>query len=158
MIVAATGHRPNKLGGYDDAILGRLVGLADMYLKTTMASATDVISGMALGWDTAVALAALDIGIPLTAAVPFDGQEDAWPPEARRRYQNIIARATKVHVVSPGGYDIWKLHARNEWMVDNADRMVALWDGGEKGGTAACVRYAEKKGKPVDNLWDTWCR
>jgi uncharacterized phage-like protein YoqJ len=158
MRIAATGHRPNKLGGYQEEILGSLTGLALGYLKNSMERPDAVISGMAQGWDTAVALAALDLGLPLLAAVPFDGQEESWPPDARTRYQHIIVRATNVHVVSPGPYEIWKYAARNKWMVDNTDRVVALWDGGEKGGTADCVRAAQKKGLPVDNLWSTWHR
>lgn len=41
-------------------------------------------------------------------------------------------------------------------MVDRADAVVALWDGGATGGTAKCVQYAEKHGKRIDNLWPSW--
>ena len=40
-------------------------------------------------------------------------------------------------------------------MVDRADRLVALWSGAP-GGTARCVAYAKRTGKPVDNLWPRW--
>ena len=58
MNVAGTGHRPNKLGGYDDDIYQRLVTLAMTYLEETRPKR--VISGMALGWDQALAEAAVN--------------------------------------------------------------------------------------------------
>ncbi|MBD2505253.1 hypothetical protein H6G83_32415 [Anabaena azotica FACHB-119] len=53
-IIAATGHRPTKLGGYSPAVLSRLTDLATAYFERI--SPTQVISGMALGWDTAIAI------------------------------------------------------------------------------------------------------
>src|SRR3546814_15540871 len=92
---------------------------------------------MALGWDTAWALAALDLGVPLTAAVPFCGQEKSWPAESQRRFHSILERAAAVEIVCPGGFAAHKMQTRNEWMVDHADGVVALWDG-STGGTANC--------------------
>lgn len=40
------------------------------------------------------------------------------------------------------------MQKRNEYMVDLADRVIAVWDG-SKGGTATCVKYAEKVGKEI---------
>jgi uncharacterized phage-like protein YoqJ len=47
------------------------------------------------------------------------------------------------------------MQRRNEWMVDRADKLVALWDG-SWGGTFNCIEYARKKGVPFDNLWARW--
>ena len=38
-------------------------------------------------------------------------------------------------------------------MVDRSDSIVALWNG-TSGGTKNCIDYAEKKGKPIINLWE----
>jgi uncharacterized phage-like protein YoqJ len=154
MILAATGHRPDKLGGYSPEIHRRLVHFARSYLQTAE-GAQSAISGMALGWDMAWATAALDLGIALIAAVPFDGQERRWPAEAQRMHAQLLRRATRVCIVSPGPYAGWKFERRNEWMVDRADRLVALWSGAP-GGTARCVAYASRSGKPVENLWSRW--
>jgi uncharacterized phage-like protein YoqJ len=55
-------------------------------------------------------------------------------------------------VVNVTDYDIfpgaWVYQKRNEWMVDHADEVVAVWDG-TSSGTANCVAYAKKVGKPV---------
>lgn len=152
MILAATGHRPDKLGGYSDEVLARLQRLAAAWIVDY--HPTQVISGMALGWDTAVALAAIEHGYPLVAAVPFVGQESIWPKAAQERYRKILAHA-EVRIISPGGFSVGKMQYRNEWMVNRCDRLVALWDG-SSGGTANCVFYADRKKKPYDNLWPRW--
>lgn len=156
MLVAATGHRPDKLGGYDNAEAdNRLRVIAHHYLIKT--SPVGVITGMALGWDQRVAEAALLAGIPFIAAVPFAGQESRWPACSKAVYRELMTQAHGVYIVSPGGYDAAKMHKRNEWMVNHADRIVALWNGGADGGTAACVRYAQARNKPIDNLWNEFC-
>lgn len=153
--LAGTGHRPQKLGGFSDATAGRLRDLALALLAREKPDR--VISGMALGWDTALALAALDRGIPLVAAIPFEGQERKWPPEAQATFRDILSRAAEVCIVSPGCYAPWKMQVRNEWMVDRATRVAALWDG-TGGGTGNCVQYATKRQVEVINLWSTWTR
>ena len=47
--------------------------------------------------------------------------------------------------------DGWRaFHARNEYMVDHAQTVVAFWNKVPKGGTYACMSYARKQGKPVE--------
>mgnify|MGYP001569968591 CR=1 FL=1 len=143
MIVAFTGHRPGKLGGYgpsptQDHVRSRI---REELLRIRPDSA---ISGMALGVDQWAAEVCYEQKIPYTAAVPFDGQERVWPLEAQVWYRELLARAAVVHVVSPGTYAPWKLQRRNEWMVDNCDVLLAVWDGSPSG-TANCVEYAREK-------------
>jgi uncharacterized phage-like protein YoqJ len=160
LIWAATGHRPDRLGGYDDGTLERYVAHACRFLVEAMPA--KVIVGMALGWDTAVALACVRRGVPFAAAVPFEGQELAWPSDAQARYRTLLRWASEVTIVSriaPEHQDrTWwiggVMHARNRWMVDRCQAVVALWDGAPKGGTANCIAYAKSVGRPVVNLWD----
>ena len=152
MIVSGTGHRPNKLGGYGMPATVKLVNLARDWLEENKPS--QVISGMALGWDYALAAAAFDLDIPFIAAVPFEGQEKMWPDESKRNYHTLLADASKVEYVCEPGYAPWKMQKRNEWMVDNSDLVLAVWNG-TPGGTANCVRYAQQKGIEIVNLWDT---
>lgn len=155
MIVAATGHRPDKLGGYAPAWSERRLILARRWLEVVRPSR--VISGMALGWDQAWAQAAVDLRIPLVAAVPFIGQERAWPAMSQVGFEQLLKRAAEVVIVSPGGYSVAAMHKRNEWMVDHCHLLAALWDG-TSGGTAGCVQYARKVGRPMVNLWDNWIK
>lgn len=153
MIISVTGHRPDKLGGYDGDINYKLMRLFEVYLehhKSTM-----VITGMALGWDQAVALACINNNIPFTAAIPFNGQESMWPVYSQIVYNTMVGHAAKVVVVSKGVYSAKKMQIRNEWMVDNSEQLVAMWDG-SRGGTYNCVQYAEKQLKPVTNLYQHW--
>lgn len=160
MILAGTGHRPNKLrigalDGYHPAVHARLVDLAHAALQRE--APTRVISGMALGWDTALAEAAVDLGVPFDAYVPFAGQESRWPEASRRRYHDLLAHAARVVVVSPGGYAPDKMQLRNERMVDDSDLLLALWDG-SAGGTRNCIDYARSVGHRHRNLWTSWMR
>lgn len=154
LVIAATGHRPNKLGGYGPEVFERLVRLAWGYLERK--NPDSVICGMALGWDMAVGQAAIELGIPMHAAVPFDGQEGMWPKASQNYYRGLLSLAASVTVVSPGGYSVSKMQTRNEWMVNRADVLVALWDG-SNGGTGNCIGYAIHNPKvAVDNLWSQW--
>lgn len=149
-IIAGTGHRPDKLGGYSPAATKRLQGFAEFVLD--LARPRGVITGMALGWDQALANAAARCGIPYVAAVPFKGQESRWPFFSRQEYDLLLRNARKVVYVCEPGYAAWKMQRRNEWMVDQCDVLFAVWNGTD-GGTANCVRYAEKQGRPVVNAW-----
>lgn len=150
LIIAATGHRPNKLGGYGDDTLERATVLACGFLADR--KPTSVITGMALGWDTAVALAAQRLRIPYIAAIPFQGQQSMWPMSAKQRYQTLLAAAAEVVMVTRGGYSPQAMHLRNKWMVDHCDLLVALWNG-TSGGTASCIAYAKQAEREWVNLW-----
>lgn len=158
MIVAATGHRPDKLGGYDPASRLALVGFARFGLGAI--APTKVISGVALGWDQAVAQAAIDLGIPFVAAVPHATQHWRWPGESKRRYLDLLNKAAEVvNVWELPGYQTEEIEdsyrARNRWMVDNAELILACWDG-SPGGTAHCIRYASMKNVPFVNGYAGW--
>lgn len=149
-ICAATGHRPDKLGGYGESAFYRLVALARLYFSLDEPS--EAISGMALGWDQAFAMAAWELGIPFIAAVPFEGQESKWPGVSRTMYLGLLAKASRIEIICPGDYSPAKMQTRNEWMVDRSTELTALWNGSE-GGTANCLNYANKVGRKVVNLW-----
>lgn len=153
MIASASGHRPDKLGGYQEENRVRLVSFAELILSELKPDT--VISGFALGWDQAVSEAALRLGIDLVAAIPFVGQEERWSKEDKARYNEHMARAWHVEIVCPGGYEPWKFQRRNEVMADAGDVLPTLWDGSE-GGTKNFVDYARKTGKEPLNLWKRW--
>ncbi len=148
LFVAATGHRPHKLGDYSHP---KLIRLAMRVLRKVD---NPVVSGMARGWDTAWAQAALALGLPLTAAVPFPDQDDGWRIDDRRLYRHILERCVKVEIVRPS-YELGAYQRRNEWMVDRSHRVIALHDG-SRGGTFNCIAYANRRGVPVTNVWEEW--
>lgn len=148
-----TGHRPDKLGGYSEHVDMQLIALATKVLYLTKPA--KVISGMALGWDMAVAYAAIVNKIPVVAAVPFKGQESMWPGYSQTRYHNILARCSEVVIVCKGEYSPAKMQIRNEWMVNHGDHLIGLWDG-SRGGTYNCVSYAQGRKVPFLNVWAEW--
>lgn len=160
---AVTGHRQQKLGGHSEALYRRLVGFARLELQRfeNDLRPTRVLTGMAGGWDQAVAQACRDVGIPYEAAIPFDSYGEMWPAHAKARYSELCESAEKVHVVCGPRYAPWKMQARNEWLVaeveraDDTGRLLALWSGAS-GGTANCVEFAERRSVIVDNCWDRW--
>lgn len=158
MKIAGTGHRPNKLGGYSDRIFERLVNLSERALRYFKADY--VISGMALGFDQALAQAAINLGIPFEAAIPFKGQEGLWPEQSQIRYRELLEHANKISYLFSKPRDkqgiVHCMFRRDEYMVDQCDMVVSLWNGDLTGGTAHTIRYANSVGKPVKNLWNVW--
>ncbi len=150
MIIAGSGHRPDKLGGYDPLTTRRVLALATSALKHW--KPTLVISGMAQGWDMALAQAAINLGIPFDAYVPFKGQENVWPSATRLYYRELLKRARKVHVITEGGYTKVAMQIRNQCMVDDCELLLTLWNG-SNGGTANCIAYAMFMGRSYVNLW-----
>lgn len=153
--LAVTGHRPTKLGGYGTGAMLRVDRFAYQTLKQESRIVSKVITGMALGWDQAIAKACICLRIPFIAAIPFRGQEALWPAAAQALYHNLL-EAAEVKYISEGGYGARKMQQRNIWMVDQCDAVAALWNGEPEGGTAGCVEYADKTRKPVIHLWESW--
>jgi uncharacterized phage-like protein YoqJ len=152
-IVSVTGHRPDKLGGYSDAVYFQLLSFAEKSLLNIKPDR--VISGMALGWDQAIAEAAAKLKIPFWAAIPFKGQECKWPVKSQDKYHRLLSSAERSIIVCDGSYCASKMQKRNEWMVNNSDLLVALWNGAS-GGTANCVAYAKHVNKDMINLWEQY--
>ena len=153
MILAGTGHRPDKLGGYSKAVFERLLALAANALDELDPEL--VISGMAQGWDQAIAMAAKLSGRPYDAYIPFEGQEAPWPDEAKIQYRMLLDGAEDIVICSPGGYSKHKMQIRNVRMVQDCSDVLALWNG-TCGGTANCIAYAKNRMRPIHNYWPQW--
>lgn len=149
---SATGHRPDKLGGYGPAQVAKVNRFARWYLEQHRPD--HFVSGMAQGWDMACAAACATLGIPWTAAVPFPGQESKWPAASQEVYRRMLGMASEMVYVGKV-YSPAAMQDRNEYMVRRADGIVALWDG-SPGGTGNCVRSATRAAVPVLNLWPWW--
>ena len=121
----------------------------------TKNEATLAISGMAIGWDQALALAAIDLKIPFYAVMPFPGMEKKWQPDMQAEFHWIRERAEDQITVAPE-FSLAAYQARNERMVDLSEAVLALWDGRKHGGTHNCLLYAHKRGRRVHHLWQDW--
>jgi uncharacterized phage-like protein YoqJ/O-acetyl-ADP-ribose deacetylase (regulator of RNase III) len=152
LVIGVTGHRPHKLWGYDlddpkyQNVAKALEGLANQL------GARGIITGMALGFDQLCADVAIrNRDIRSIAAIPFEGQAQRWPMESQMAYRQQLRQMDERVVVSDGDYSPEKMYVRNQWIVDHADVMVALWDG-TSGGTGHCVHSAEMANRPIFRL------
>ena len=152
-----TGHRPKSLPcGYNEehpacikikSQLRRLiVGVIEKKKVTRF------VSGMAIGVDTWAAETVLDLkddypNITLEAAIPCRNQAASWNVKNRERYENLLSQCDKVTVLQEQ-YTVDCMQKRNEYMVDKADYVIAVWNGNPSG-TGKTIRYAVDCSKPV---------
>ena len=146
MIVAGTGHRPENCE--DESIVRTKARVKLQYTPGIEV----FISGMASGFDLWAADEALNLGIEVWAARPWAGHTHR--KSDRELYERICAEASRVvNVVESEDYPgVWVYHNRDRWMVDNADVIMAYWNGWESGGTYRTVEYARGK-KPITNVY-----
>jgi len=149
--VTFTGHRPAKFGQAQVELVK--LRLADMISRLiTERNAKHFIAGGAVGVDQwaaeAVLCARQEHDITLELALPFRGYDARWPAFSRKEYSHIRTLADKVTMVSEGRYHPSLYQHRNEYMVDHADCVIAVYDG-STGGTRNCVMYAMEQDKVV---------
>lgn len=154
MKIAVTGHRPNRIYGYN-ITNSEWMNLKEQF-KTLLKQydCDEAYTGMALGVDTVFALAVLELrnegyDIKLHCAIPCRNHPCRWPKESQDMYHKILEQADIVTLVTDEPFKPELMLIRNCYMVDHVDVVIAVWDGGERGGTAHCVRYAAKKDKEV---------
>jgi DNA processing protein len=137
--VAIVGSRKASPYGLDMArALGR--GLA--------ASGLTVVSGMALGIDSAAHAGALEAGRPTVAVLPTSANRP-YPPGKRALHRRIVAGGAAVSELGPGT-DVWR------WMFPTRNRIIAalaamtvVVEAGERSGALVTARLARGIGRPV---------
>lgn len=158
-----TGYRPHRFSFEQEGLrpehvskaLGRQIRrLYDEGCRT-------FITGMCVGVDLWAAAEVLSLqsehpDVELIAAVPFAGQESRWPAVDQREYRRILAACTRVETLFSPAEAKENAAAcyrrRNQWMVDNADTVLAVYtpiEAERRSGTAATVHYARKKLKHI---------
>lgn len=163
--IGFTGHRPNKLGGYDLSAKGYQLLQEDLetYIKRNL-DVFDVVvghSGLALGGDTIWSKAILSMKekhpgrVLLHAEIPMMEQADAWFKQSDIDFwHEQVERADfkSVYGSLAGHSDSERkklaakfLNIRNEGMLDHSTVLLALHDG-TSGGTGNAVAYAKKTG------------
>ena len=153
MKICVTGHRPDKLYGYKLSD-PKYVKLKERFKELLIQNnCTEAITGMALGADMVFAIAVLELkkqgcNIKLHCAIPCRNHSCKWTKTYQDLYNYILNKADIIKLVTDEDYKPWLMQKRNEYMVDLADKIIAVWDG-SKGGTYNCVKYAEKKGKEI---------
>lgn len=144
--VALTGHRPERLG-YDEYTYstddwGRMIDWLKFKIKED--NITDVYCGMADGCDIAYGVAALelkdeDYTVNLHCILPCKNYNasNAWYKMLKEGADEWVELAESFYK----GCD----DARDQYMVDHSDKLIAIWDGNKSGGVWSTIRKAQKK-------------
>ena len=145
-----TGHRPEKLPWgereEDQRCLQAKRHLAQALERAYQAGYRHFMCGMARGGDLYFAEAALAMRrrhpeITLEGVRPCESQADRWPEEERARYWAILDQCDYETLVQHS-YDRGCMMRRNRYMVDRSARLIALYNGVPKGGTAQTLALA----------------
>ena len=157
---AFTGHRPHKFpwryNETDSRCVALKATLAEQIKALTETGVTDYYSGGADSVDCWAALIVLELrkknpALRLHCILPYEGQADKWSNSAQERYRFIVEEANSVKYVSQKYYDGCMID-RNHRLVEAADLLLAVYNGEQRGGTAATVRYARKLGHRITIL------
>lgn len=157
-----TGHRPEKMpfaaSGNSFAFHQFQRALERAIQDAIHSGYRHFITGMSRGMDLWAAQFVLRFrkayqDLILEAAIPFEGQADAWDYADRQLYQMVRSRCDSVVVLSPA-YQPDVMHQRNRYMVDHASLLIAAYDG-SPGGTRYTYDYARRKGLDIVNIFET---
>ncbi len=151
MNIAFTGHRI-----YDPNSLER--PLLDYILEQSTLSGGVLTfwCGMALGFDMAAGEAVIEAqrrgaDVRLNCVIPFEGHGKYLKGEELQLYQQLIASSHRV-ITLADNYSRDVFHRRNDYLLEQADMVLAYHNGTKKGGTAYTIRHATKLHIPILNL------
>jgi DNA processing protein len=131
-------RRPSRHGRDLATELGRQVASAGL----------PVVSGMALGIDSAAHRGALD-AMGLTVAVLGSGVDVVYPPRAARLYEEIVERGLVLSELPPGTTARrWTFPARNRIMAA-LGRMTVVVEARERSGSLITADLAEQLSREV---------
>ena len=152
MKVMITGHRPDRLGGYNeqnpvalrikDELSKQFIQLLDAHPNL------ELITGLAQGVDTWWAELGLKNQVPVHAYLPFTGQQSKWPRPAQDRYFGLLAKCKSSKFISPVASKQAFLE-RNDAMIRDCDMAIAVWDGSTDSGTGYTVRRLRQADRKV---------
>ena len=148
MICCLTGHR--SISHYT---LEQLQKSLDKTLCNLIAQgATKFICGGALGFDTLAAQAVIrqkqsNPDVLLTLALPCRDQSKRWSNLQKLVYEDILSSADEV-IYLFDHYVTGCMHARDKFMVDSSDIVIAYYRG-KSGGTQYTFKYAEEQKKKI---------
>lgn len=149
---AFTGHRPSKLpwryNETDSRCVALKMVLTEQITALIEAGVTQFLSGMAEGTDIfcleiVLALREKNPKIKLHCILPCTAQAEKWSVSSQELYRSILGRADSVVYVSRDYHEKCMLD-RNRFLVEHAATLLAVYNGEQRGGTAATIRYAQK--------------
>lgn len=152
-----TGHRPDKLFGYNMAD-ERYTVIREWFKEQFIQhNIKEVYCGMALGTDIIGADAVLELkesgtDIKLHACIPFNNYEKRWNSIDVKAYREVVSKSDYVEVVTDAEWEdgCSYLLDRNHFMVDRCCKGFGIVNNNlkpavlNKTGTMECIKYAKK--------------
>jgi DNA processing protein len=112
------------------------------------ASGVPVVSGLALGIDSAAHTGALEAGAPVVAVLAC-GAETPYPASKRRLYEDVIARGAVVSEFPPGfGPLRWCFVARNR-IIAALSQVTVVVEAAARSGSLTTADFAAELGRTV---------
>ncbi len=149
MRIGFTGHQ-NLPVGYIAKITGAI--------RQELEKEADLIglSSLADGADQIFAQTVLAVGGSLEVVIPSAGYETTFSKTVLPVYQRLLTKSARVRELAFDKPSEEAFFAAGKHIVENSDRMIAVWDGekaGGLGGTADVVQYAQSRGVGVTIIW-----
>ena len=155
--LAFTGHRPEGLpfGENEAAESCRILkkALWEEIIKRIGSGYDTFYCGAAKGADiicgelVLLAQERMRSPIQLICVVPFRDQASDWSDSWKQRYNSLMVRSAQIIRLSEHYYR-GCYYARDRYMVDHADALIAVYSG-KRGGTAYTIQYAHKQKKEI---------
>ena len=146
------GMRPHKLpvGMHLDKLLKQIE--CEIRQSLTRGYAL-FLSGMAMGVDIWAAQIIIKLkkefpNIRLICYQPCETQASRWTVEWRKTYFDVLAQSDEV-ICLQGNYSAGCMQRRNLRMIDGSSRLITVYDGVTKGGTAHTIGYAQNQGVDI---------
>lgn len=135
-LVLVAGHRPTELGGYDpnplaDGVRTRLAEALSALVEVD--GPLTVVSGLRLGAELLGAEAAIELGLPLVAVLPYPDPDKPWPAASRAHFADLLDKAVATVTLDdrqPATKALAgaALGRRDAWLAKQVDSAVVVWD------------------------------
>jgi len=136
-----TGHR---LINYQIVSQG-IHQLTDLAIKRGI---TVFLTGMALGTDQMAAIIWTERHLTWKAILPCSEQSNLWNYQQQIVYRKLLVHAHEVNILYPH-YQRGVMQSRDQYLVNNSQLCLAVWDGRTEGGTYLTIQMARKAKLPL---------
>ena len=148
--ISFSGHRPKNLPwGYNENSSSAIKFKQDMkklLINKINEGYKHFINGMALGADMMIAEILIELkqefNITIECAIPCLKQESKWSNSQQVRYKKILSQCDKITYVLKQQYCKNCMQMRNEYMINNSNCLIAVWNG-LPSGTENTIKYAK---------------
>ena len=141
-----TGHRKT---GISENLICSIV--QELTLAAIADGANHFYMGCSWGVDLIAGQVWTDMFLDWTAVKPCaDHGVGVWL-EAMMEYRDRVLKQAQEIETLRERYKPGCLNARNEWMVNRSEIVIAIFDGRQRGGTKHCLSYARRQGKRI--IW-----